>query len=62
MCLSRHLKISLGLETIAAEQNTDNMEKIITASYLRQFKTKVDILKAIGDTNAVLQARGYIYA
>ena len=38
------------------------MEKILTASYLCQVKTKVDILKAIGDDNAVLQTRGYKYA
>ena len=38
------------------------MEKIFTASYLRQFKTKADMVKSIGNSNAVLHTRGYTYA
>ena len=37
------------------------MERFLTASYLRQVKTKVDMLKDIGDANDVLQTRGYKY-
>ena len=62
MCFSRHLKISPGLDPIAAEENTDDMEKIFTASYPCQVKTKLDMLKDIGDSNAVLHTRGYTYA
>ena len=32
------------------------------ASYLRQVKTKVDMLKSIGDSNAVLKTRSYTYS
>ena len=57
MSLSRHLKISPGLAPIVAEENTDDMEKIITASYLYQVKTKVGMIKAIGDDNIYSQGR-----
>ena len=62
ICLSCHLKIYPGLEPISAEENTDDMEKILTASYLRQVKTKLDILKSIGDENTVIKTRGYTYS
>ena len=62
MCLIRDLKISPGLEPIDAEENTDDMEKILTASYLRQVKTKLDMLKAIGDANTLIQTHVYKYA
>ena len=62
ICLSPHLEISPELEPISAEGNIDDMEKILTASYLREFKTKADMLKYIGDANAVLQTRWYTYA
>ena len=62
MCIRRHLKISPGLEPISAEENTDDMEKIITASYFFHVKTKVGMLKAIGDANDVLLTRGYTYS
>ena len=50
------------LESIYAEENTDDKEKIVMASYLRQVKTNVDMLNAIGDSNAVLQTHEYKYA
>ena len=62
MCLSHHLKISPGFEPIAAEENTDDMEKILTASYLCQVKTKVDMIKFIGDANSVLHTCRYKYS
>ena len=62
ICISLQLKISPGLYPIDYEENTDDTEKIITASYLCQVKTKVDMLKDIGDANALIQTRGYTYA
>ena len=38
------------------------MDKILTASFLRQVKIKVDMLKAICDSNAVLHTHRYTYA
>ena len=62
MFLSHQLKFSPGIEPISAEENTDDMEKILIASYLCQFKTKADMLKSIGNDNAVMHTRGYTYA
>ena len=61
MCISCHLNISMGLETIAAEENTDDMEKMLTASYLCQVKNKLDMLKSICGADDVLQTHPYIY-
>ena len=38
------------------------MERALTSLYLHHIKTKAEILKTIGEANAVLQTHGYTYS